>query len=187
MTEIPSKDIILNAHSKIQGLFLDGFKDEIKSHLDANHTFLFGKNKSIWRITENLGIDKEIAIYILMGSNRRQENWGKMEEKFELQPLRRILTPMLVELAREVDKSHYYQISFTDSEKLDGNFKLRVDIKPLTKKEETTENKNKFTLVKSKFEKRIEKNPNILIEKLRNEIDLQKARVSLLEKRIRKD
>jgi hypothetical protein len=94
---------------------------------------------------------------------------------------------MLVELAREVDKSHYYQISFTDSEKLDGNFKLRVDIKPLTKKEETTENKNKFTLVKSKFEKRIEKNPNILIEKLRNEIDLQKARVSLLEKRIRKD
>lgn len=187
MTEIPSKDIILNAHSKIKELFLDGFKEEVKSHLEAKHTFLFGKNKSIWRITENLGIDKEVAIYVLMGSNRRQESWGKLEEKFELQPLRRILTPMLVELAREVDKSHYYQISFTDSEKLDGNFKLRVDIKPLTKNEKSTVNKNGFTKVKSKFEKRVEKNPSTLIEKLRNEIALQKARVSSLELRLRKD
>jgi hypothetical protein len=184
MSEIPSKENILNAHKKIQELFLDGFKDEIKSHLEAKHTFMYGKNKSIWRITENLGIDKEVAIYVLMGSNRRQESWGNIVEKFELQPLRRVLTPQLVELAREVNKSHYYQISFTDAEKLDGNFKLRVDIKPLTKKEESTETKS-FTKVKSKFQKRIEKNPNQVVEKLRNELALEKARVSVLESRLK--
>lgn len=177
-SEIPTIEQITETHIKIQELFLNGFKEEIKSHLNDNHTYMYGKNKSIWRATEMLSIDKELAIYILMGSNRRQESWGNLEEKFNLVPVRKILTPVLVELAREVNKNNYYQISFTDRDKLDGNFKLRVDIKPLNKKDNESEDNQGFKKVKSKFTIKKEKKDSSELEKLRKEVAILKSKIS---------
>jgi hypothetical protein len=178
MSEIPSIEQITNAHSKIQELFLDGFKEELKSHLEDNHTYMYGKNKSIWRATEILSIDKEIAIYVLMGSNRRQESWGKLEEKFNISPVRKILTPKMVELGREINKFNYYKISFTDRDKLDGNFKLRVDIEKLTKNDKKPEDNQGFVKVKSKSTLRTEKKEQNELEKLRKEVAILKSKIS---------
>jgi hypothetical protein len=134
MTDIPTKDEVAKVYEQMSEMFLEGIKDELKSHMNDNHTFMYGKNKSVWRATEKLSISKELAIYILMGSNRRQESWGTLNEKFDMEPLRKVLTPKIVEMCREVESSNYYQVSFTDRDKLDGNFKLKIEMKPLGKK-----------------------------------------------------
>ncbi len=133
MTDIPTKDQVVDIHTKMSELFLEGLQEELKSHMTDKHTFMYGKNKSVWRATEKLGISKELAIYVLMGSNRRQESWGNLTEKFELEPLRKTLTPRIVALCREVASGYYYQVSFTDRDKLDGNFKLKIEMKQLNK------------------------------------------------------
>jgi hypothetical protein len=183
MSVLPTKEEVVDAHKRIKELFLDGFKDEIKSHLDEKHTYMYGKNKSIWRATEQLGINKELAIYVLMGSNRRQESWSKIEEKFDLKPLREVLTPLLVELAREVNRGNYYKISFTDRDKYDGNFKLRVDIKPLNKKDDSSEDSMGFRKIKSKSTLKEDKT----LEKLQRELAIEKAKVALLKEKNKKN
>ena len=134
MTDIPTKDQVVDAHTKMSEMFIDGIQEELKSHMTDKHSYMYGKNKSVWRATEKLGISKELAIYVLMGSNRRQDSWGNLKEKFDLEPLRKTLTPRIVALCREVASGYYYQVSFTDRDKLDGNFKLKIEMKPLGKK-----------------------------------------------------
>ena len=128
----PTKEQIEDAREKMLTFFQEDFKNKVNSHLEAGHKFMFGK--SLWRLTEtHPEIIKEYGIYILMGTNRRHEDWGNMKDDFGLEPVRNELTPILVSMAREVSADYYYKILFTDKPKNDGNFKLKVDFNKFNK------------------------------------------------------
>jgi hypothetical protein len=158
MTDTPTKNQVVEAYGKMKDMFLDGIQEELKSHMSDKHTYMYGKNKSVWRATEKLEISKELAIFILMGSNRRKETWGSLKDAFGLEPLSKTLTPLIVEQCREVSKGHYYRVSFTDRDKLDGNFKLKITMKPMGSKNATgtdsdSEDTDGFTRVKARVPK----------------------------------
>lgn len=154
MSQLPTKEQVVDAHSRMMEFFQDNFKNDVLSHLNANHTYMYGK--SIFKITETLSISKELAIYVLMGSNRRLDSWGDMKEKFGLDSVRSLIIPILRTLATEVNATHYYKIIFTDRPQNNGNFKLKIEFKELKKTGENSVDSDGFKQVKPRMSKTTE-------------------------------
>jgi len=159
----PTADEVKNAHEKMITFFTEGFKEELKSHLDENHTYMYGK--SLYKLTEAHEIPKQLGIFVLMGSNRRHEEWGTLKEKYDMEPVSKVLTSKLVEIAREVAGGYYYHVIFTDrdyNKHNNGNFKLKIDMKPLPKKNSsrrTTDDEDGFKKVESRQTKARSRSP----------------------------
>ena len=175
----PTKEQILDAREKMLTFFQEDFKNKVKSHMDAGHTFMFGN--SLWRLTEtHPEIIKEYGIYVLMGSNRRYEEWGNIKDEFDVEPVRKDLTPILVSLAREVATNYYYKIIFTDKPKSDGNFKLKMDFKTLTATKKTSNASTETDTDSEGFKpvKRGVRGATNEVEKLKKEIESLKKKLS---------
>jgi hypothetical protein len=178
----PTKEQVLDARDKMLAFFQEDFKNKVKSHLDDSHTFMFGK--SLWRLTEtHPEIIKDYGIYILLGTNRRHEDWGNLKEEFDVEPVRYELTQILVGMAREVAPNYYYKVIFTDKPKSDGNFKLRVEFNKLVKKtkESDSTDSDGFKPVKKGVRPVTSNTKAEALDALKKELAREKARVQSLQ------
>jgi hypothetical protein len=178
----PTKEQVLDAREKIVAFFQEDFKNKVKSHLEDNHTYMFGK--SLWRLTEtHPEIIKDYGIYVLLGTNRRHEDWGNLKEEFDVEPARYELTQILVGMAREVAPSYYHKVIFTDKPKSDGNFKLRVEFSKLVKKSKETESTDSegFKPVKKGVRTVSGTTKTDTLDALKKELAREKARVQSLQ------
>jgi hypothetical protein len=178
----PTKEQVLDAREKIVAFFQEDFKNKVKSHLDDNHTYMFGK--SLWRLTEtHPEIIKDYGIYVLLGTNRRHEDWGNLKEEFDVEPARYELTQILVGMAREVAPNYYHKVIFTDKPKSDGNFKLRVEFSKLVKKSKETESTDSegFKPVKKGVRAVNGATKADTLDALKKELAREKARVQSLQ------
>jgi len=180
----PTADEVKNAHEKMITFFTDGFKEDLKSHLDEDHTYMYGK--SLFKLTETHEIPKQLGIFVLMGSNRRHEEWGTLKDKYDMEPVSKVLTSKLVEIAREVAGGYYYHVIFTDrdyNKHNNGNFKLKIDMKPLPKKNSSRRSTDEdgFKKVESRRVRSQSRGPESELERLKKEMAILKAQNEVLK------
>ncbi len=156
MSSIPSKEQCEREHSRIKECIMENFVSNLKTHHEQGHKYLI--QNSIHGVASKLIIDKQLVIYLVLGSNSIRENWGNLKEKYDLEPIKYVLRKEVVQLVKETLENYGSKVYFGDM-KGNGDFKMKVDFYPYTKKEssdatETSPEKEEFKTVEPKTFKR---------------------------------
>lgn len=138
MSPFPTNDEVKDVYDKARSFFSEDFIETLKSHISDNHTYMYGK--SVLKFVQKHEVQREVAIYVLMGSNRRESTWGELTDKFSMEPLKDVLSTEMLELIRKEIPEHQCKVYFTDRNKdgyNDGNFKVKVIIDSNKKSDDT--------------------------------------------------
>jgi len=130
---IPSKEICVADHTKIQEYLMKNFVENLKEHHSKGHKFFI--QGSVDNISRDLFIDRQLAIYLILGSCATRKNWGELKEVHELEPIKYILRKEVVRLGKETLDGYGFKVYFGDTAR-NGNFKMKVDFYPYPAKKE---------------------------------------------------
>jgi hypothetical protein len=120
--KLKRKDV-LSMYEKITQFLMTDFDAKFKSHNEQNHKWFV--QGTIHGISRALTIDKQVAIYLILGSNPRRVAWGNLKEKYNIEPAKYVLRREVVEKGRELNKEFIYKVFFTDV-KGNGDFHMKV-------------------------------------------------------------
>lgn len=135
---IPSKDMCVADHAKIQEYLMKNFVENLKEHRSKEHKFFI--QGSVDNISRDLFIDRQLAIYLILGSCATRKNWGELKEVHGLEPIKYILRKEVVRLGKETLDGYGFKVYFGDTAR-NGNFKMKVDFYPFPVKKEGEEDK----------------------------------------------
>jgi hypothetical protein len=130
---IPSKEMCVADHAKIQEYLMKNFVENLKEHHSKGHKFFI--QGSVDNISRDLFIDRQLAIYLILGSCATRKNWGELKEVQELEPIKYILRKEVVRLGKETLDGYGFKVYFGDTAR-NGNFKMKVDFYPYPPKKE---------------------------------------------------
>jgi hypothetical protein len=136
MSSIPSKEQCEREHSRVKECLMENFVSNLKKHHEQGHKYLI--QNSIHGVASKLILDKQLVIYLVLGSNSIRENWGNLKEKYGLEPIKYVLRKEVVQLVKENLENYGAKVYFGDM-KGNGDFKMKVDFYPYTKKETSGE------------------------------------------------
>jgi hypothetical protein len=140
---IDKKDL-LSVYEKISKFLLKDFEKKYENHKSMKHTWFI--QNTVHGICRSLIIDKQLAIYIILGANPRREAWGNLKEKYEIDPLKFFLRKEIVSKGKVLDKELEFKVYFTDTNR-NGDFHMKVTF---GKKEKPVNIESEgFTLVKN--------------------------------------
>jgi hypothetical protein len=120
--KLKRKDV-LSMYEKITQFLMADFETKFKSHSEQNHKWFV--QGTIHGISRALTIDKQVAIYLILGSNPRRPAWSNLKEKYNIEPAKYILRREVVSKGRELNKEFIYKVFFTDV-KGNGDFNMKV-------------------------------------------------------------
>ena len=120
--KLKRKDV-LSMYEKITQFLMTDFESKFKSHNEQNHKWFV--QGTIHGISRALTIDKQVAIYLILGSNPRRVAWGNLKEKYNIEPAKYILRREVVSKGRTLNKEFIYKVFFTDV-KGNGDFHMKV-------------------------------------------------------------
>jgi hypothetical protein len=149
MASIPTKEQCEREHARIQECLMENFVSNLKDHKEKGHKFFI--QGSVHAVANKLIIDKQLVIYLILGNSSLRESWGNLKEKFGLEPIKYILRREVVKTVKETLENHGAKVYFGDM-KGDGNFKMKVDFYPYTKKDESASDKEADSSDKEKGE-----------------------------------
>lgn len=117
------KQYVLGMYDRISKHLMTGFAQKYKEHKDMGHQwFIQGTIHSICRA---LLMDKQVAIYLILGFNPRRPGWGNLKEKYDIEPLKFVLRREVVAQGRKLEKDMGFKVFFTDL-KSNGDFHMKV-------------------------------------------------------------
>jgi hypothetical protein len=149
MASIPSKEQCEREHARILECLMENFVSNLKDHKEKGHKFFI--QGSVQSVANKLIIDKQLAIYLILGNSILRKSWGNLKEKFDLEPIKYILRREVVKTVKETLENHGAKVYFGDMDG-DGNFKMRVDFYAYTKKDESASDKEADSSNKEKDE-----------------------------------
>jgi hypothetical protein len=140
---IPKKDI-LSLYEKIGKFLVKDFEKKYENHKAMKHNWFI--QNTIHGICRSLIMDKQLAIYIILGANPRREAWGNLKEKYGIEPLKFFLRKEIVSKGKVLDKELEFKVYLTDTNR-NGDFHMKVTF---GKKEKPVNiESGGFTLVKN--------------------------------------
>ena len=117
------KQYVLGMYDRIAKHLMTGFAQKYKEHKDMGHQwFIQGTIHSICR---SLLMDKQVAIYLILGFNPRRPGWGNLKDKYNIEPLKFVLRREVVAQGRKLEKDMGFKVFFTDL-KSNGDFHMKV-------------------------------------------------------------
>jgi hypothetical protein len=142
---MPTKEQCVTESARICEYLLTDFETKLKTHKDKNHKWFI--QGSIHGICRDLGLDKQVAVYLVLGSNSKQESWGNLREKTEVEPVKYIMRRAIVEKGRTLFPDYGFKVYFGDQVG-NGDFHMKVDFYPHPKK--TDDDSTEFVKVEKK-------------------------------------
>jgi hypothetical protein len=114
---------VLAIHTKISKFLVQDFESKFKSHYEQEHKWFI--QGTIHGICKSLTLDKQLVIYLVLGSNPRRTVWGNLKEKYNVEPIKYILRREIVNLGKAQNKELFFKVFFTDL-KGNGDFQMKV-------------------------------------------------------------
>ena len=114
---------VLALHTKIAKFLVQDFDDKFKTHSAQGHKWFV--QGTIHGICKSLTLDKQLVIYLVLGSNPRRTAWGNLKEKYNIEPIKYILRREVVSLGKAQNKELFFKVFFTDL-KGNGDFQMKV-------------------------------------------------------------
>lgn len=127
----PTKDQLTADHTRIHEYLLKDFESKLASHHEEKHTFMI--QGSVHGICRDLQVDKQTAIYLILGANPRNVEWGQLRETHDIEPLKYILRREIVKRGCAVMEDTMFMVYFGDR-KGNGDFQMKIDFFPKGKK-----------------------------------------------------
>ena len=121
---MPTKEQCAADSARICEYLMVDFETKLKTHKEKEHKWFI--QGSIHGICRDLGIDKQLAIYLVLGSNTKEESWGNLREKTEVEPVKYIMRRTVVDKGREIFPDHGFKVYFGDNGGK-GDFHMKVD------------------------------------------------------------
>lgn len=128
-SSVPTKEQCVAEHTRIHEYLMKGFAENLKDHKEKEHKFFI--QGSVHGVCRDLVLDKQLVIYLILGSNPFRENWGNLKEKFELEPIKYVLRNEIVKKGKEILENYGFKVYFGDR-KGNGDFHMKVDFYPYT-------------------------------------------------------
>jgi hypothetical protein len=114
---------VLALHSKITKFLVQDFDEKFKSHFTQDHKWFV--QGTIHGVCKSLTLDKQLVIYLVLGSNPRRIAWGNLKDKYNVEPIKYILRREIVSLGKAQNKELFFKVFFTDL-KGNGDFQMKV-------------------------------------------------------------
>lgn len=114
---------VLAIHTRISKHLIKDFDSKFKSHFEKGHKWFI--QETIHGICKSLTLDKQLVIYLVLGSNPRRTAWGNLKEKYNVEPIKYILRREIVSLGKAQNKELFFKVFFTDL-KGNGDFQMKV-------------------------------------------------------------
>lgn len=114
---------VLALHTKIANFLVQDFDEKFKTHSTQGHKWFI--QGTIHGICKSLTLDKQLVIYLILGSNPRRTAWGNLKEKYNIEPIKYILRREIVNLGKAQNKELFFKVFFTDL-KGNGDFQMKV-------------------------------------------------------------
>jgi hypothetical protein len=114
---------VLAVHTKISKHLIKDFDIKFKSHYEKEHKWFI--QETIHGICKSLTLDKQLVIYLVLGSNPRRTAWGNLKEKYNVEPIKYILRREIVSLGKAQNKELFFKVFFTDL-KGNGDFQMKI-------------------------------------------------------------
>lgn len=120
----PSKDLLEKTHADIAEYLMQNFATNLKDHHSKGHKYFI--QGTVHSICKDLFLDKQLVIFVLLGSNNLRKSWGTMKENFDLEPVKYVLRRAVREEGKKVFEDYGFKAYFGD-QKHKGDFHMKVD------------------------------------------------------------
>jgi hypothetical protein len=70
-------------------------------------------------------VDKQVAVYLILGSNNRRPGWGNLKDKYDIEPLKYSLRKEL----NNLNNDYRFKLFFTDVNR-NGDFHMKISYFP---------------------------------------------------------
>jgi len=172
---LPTKEECQNAHARIMTQLMKDFETNLKKHKEMKHTY-FVQN-TVHTLCRELVLDKQLVVYLLLGSNSRKLDWGNLKEKYEINPIKYAIRSEIVKTGTQLFPTLYFKVYFTDVYG-NGDFRVRIEFTEKTEKKEESgkESSTWVKVVNKRFPKKESKTD---VEQLKAQL---KDLSSLIEK-----
>jgi len=147
---VEKKDVIQMC-DRISKFLMKDFDKKFNQHKSLDHKWFI--QGTIHGVCRGLFVDKQVAVYLILGSNPRRPGWGDLKKKYDIDPVKFILRREVVAEGKKLMENHGFKVFFTDTNR-NGDFHMKVVFYSYNS-EGTTSTGNKvdaegFTAVKSK-------------------------------------
>lgn len=124
MDSAPTKEQCLFEHARLSSYLMKDFETKLKKHHSENHKFMI--QASVHGACRDLVLDKQLVIYLILGSNPRRESWGNLREKYDIDAIKYVLRKEVVSKGQAVLKDKLFKVYFGDPTG-NGDFKMKID------------------------------------------------------------
>ena len=130
---LPTKEECQNAHARIMTQLMKDFESNLTKHKEMKHSY-FVQN-TVHSLCRELVLDKQLVVYLLLGSNSRKLDWGNLKEKYEINPIKYAIRSEIVKVGTKLFPTLYFKVYFTDVYS-NGDFRVRIEFTEKTEKKE---------------------------------------------------
>jgi hypothetical protein len=142
---VDKKDVIQMC-DRITKFLMKDFDKKFNQHKSLDHKWFI--QGTIHGVCRGLFVDKQVAVYLILGSNPRRPGWGELKKKYDIDPVKFVLRREVVAEGKKLLENHGFKVFFTDTNR-NGDFHMKVVFYPY-KSEDSKPDEEGFTAVKSK-------------------------------------
>lgn len=167
---LPSKEECQNVHSKIMMHLMKDLESNMKKHMGLNHTYFI--HNTVHTLCRELVLNKQVVVFLLLGSNTRKTEWGNLKDKYDMEPIKYALRSEIVKTGSKLYPNLYFKVFFTDLHS-NGDFRIKIEFS------EKTKNTNTWVkVVNKRFPNKKETNT---VEELKKQVAELNAKIAKLE------
>ena len=142
---VDKKDVIQMC-DRITKFLMKDFDKKFNQHKSLDHKWFI--QGTIHGVCRGLFVDKQVAVYLILGSNPRRPGWGELKKKYDIDPVKFVLRREVVAEGKKLMENHGFKVFFTDTNR-NGDFHMKVVFYPYGSEDNKTDAEG-FTKVKTK-------------------------------------
>jgi hypothetical protein len=146
---VDKKDVVQMC-DRIAKFLMKDFDKKFNQHKSLDHKWFI--QGTIHGVCRGLFVDKQVAVYLILGSNPRRPGWGELKKKYDIDPVKFVLRREVVAEGKKLMENHGFKVFFTDTNR-NGDFHMKVVFYPYNSEGDNKDTKTDaegFTTVKTK-------------------------------------
>jgi hypothetical protein len=144
MESVPTKDQCVTEYKRIRDYLMKDLEQKLTEAHAKGWSYII--KASVHGICRDLVLDKQLVIYLLMGSSAWRKTWGTLKETYDMDPLKYALRKEVSDKGRAVLSNMVFRLYF-DNHNSDGDFKAKVTFNVYNPKKAVEEKGEETTLV----------------------------------------
>jgi hypothetical protein len=114
---------VVSLQEKITNHLLVDVDKNLNQHRLKNHNWFI--QGTVHGICKALGLDKQLVIFLLLGMNPKRLLWGKLKEKYNVEPLKFSLRWPIISIGKKELPDNVFKLYLFDSKK-NGDFHVKI-------------------------------------------------------------